>query len=76
MTEVQSRIILKIGNSAGVTLPAEMMKYLGLEIGDSVDVTLTEQGILLSPNDPDFEKAQTLSDEVMKDYDQTLKGLA
>ena len=76
MGKAESRTISKIGNSAGVTLPAELMERLGLAVGDKVHLTVTEGGILLSPYDPDFEEALALSREVMKDYRDTLKALA
>lgn len=76
MGKAESRTISKIGNSAGVTLPAELMERLGLAVGDKVHLTATEDGILLSPYDPDFEEALALSHEVMKDYRDTLKALS
>lgn len=76
MKKAESRTISKIGNSAGVTLPAELMERLGLAVGDKVHVSATEHGILVSPYDPEFEEALALSREVMKDYRDTLKALS
>lgn len=38
--------ILKVGSSAGVTIPKRVLESLGLRVGDAVEVTLDEAGQL------------------------------
>lgn len=67
----------KIGNSAGVILPKEVMARLNLSVGDTFYATLTpEGGIRLTPYDPDFEKAMEVARRGMKIYRNALAELA
>jgi putative addiction module antidote len=67
----------KIGNSAGVILPKEVMARLQLSVGDTFYATLTpEGGIRLTPYDPDFEKAMKVARRGMKIYRNALAELA
>jgi putative addiction module antidote len=67
----------KIGNSAGVILPKEVMARLQLSVGDTFYATLTpEGGIRLTPYDPDFEKAMEVARRGMKIYRNALAELA
>jgi putative addiction module antidote len=67
----------KIGNSAGVILPKEVMARLQLSVGDTFYATLTpEGGIRLTPYDPDFEKAMEIARRGMKIYRNALAELA
>lgn len=62
--------VIKIGSSAGVTIPKKQLEELGIAIGDSVEIEIK----------PVKPKVQ---DKIMKDYEtfvkqygQTLKNLA
>lgn len=67
----------KIGNSAGVILPKDVMARLHLSVGDKFYATLTpEGGIRLTPYDPDFEKAMEVARRGMKIYRNALAELA
>ena len=67
----------KIGNSAGVILPKEVLARLQLSVGDTFYATLTpEGGIRLTPYDPDFEKAMEIARRGMKIYRNALAELA
>ena len=49
--------IRRVGNSAGVVLPKEVLSRLDVENGDEVFLTETEGGgYSISPLDPDFER--------------------
>ena len=39
--------VRKIGNGAGIVLPEEFLAHLGVQIGDSLEVETTTDGILL-----------------------------
>ena len=67
----------KIGNSAGVILPKEVMARLQLSVGDKFYATLTpEGGIRFTPYDPDFEQAMEIARRGMKIYRNALAELA
>jgi putative addiction module antidote len=67
----------KIGNSAGVILPKEVMARLNLSVGDKFYASLTpEGGIRFTPYDPDFEKAMEIARRGMKIYRNALAELA
>ncbi len=67
----------KIGNSAGVILPKEVMARLQLSVGDKFYATLTpEGGIRFTPYDPDFERAMEVARRGMKIYRNALAELA
>jgi putative addiction module antidote len=67
----------RIGNSAGVILPKEVMARLNLSVGDKFYATLTaEGGMRFTPYDPDFEKAMKIARRGMKIYRNALAELA
>jgi putative addiction module antidote len=69
--------VRKIGNSVGFILPKETAARLDLKEGDRLFVV--EQpggGFVLTPHDPDFEKAMEIADEIMDKYRDTLAALA
>jgi len=66
----------KTGGSITATLPREMADRLNLRPGDEVFAVETDEGILLTPYDPDFEDAMVVFQEVRKQYRNTLRKLA
>ena len=68
--------IKKIGNSAGLILPKEVLAQLGAEIGDSLSVVKTPRGVELSPAQPDFDTQMAIAREVMARRRQALRELA
>jgi putative addiction module antidote len=70
-TELKVR---KIGNSAGVVLPKELLAHLDAEIGDTLSVTKTARGIELSIHDSDAQMAAAR--EIMARRKQALRELA
>lgn len=68
--------IQKIGNSAGVILPKELLNHLQVDVGQSVAVTKTPQGIELRSPDSDFEQQMAIAREVMKRRRRALRELA
>ena len=47
--------ITKIGNSAGIILPKEVLAQLGASVGGALSVVTTPRGIELTAEEPDFE---------------------
>lgn len=68
--------VKKIGNSAGVILPKDLLAHLGTEVGETVTVTKTDRGIELSTSDPDFESQMEVAREVMARRRRALRELA
>ncbi len=68
--------ITKIGNSAGVILPKELLAHLNATAGDSLSVVLTPRGVELSPAEPDFDAQMAAAREVMARRKRALRELA
>lgn len=68
--------ITKIGNSAGVILPKELLAHLDANAGDTLSVVLTAQGIELSAAEPDFDAQMAAARDVMARRKRALRELA
>jgi putative addiction module antidote len=68
--------IQKIGNSAGVVLPKELLAHLHVEVGQTVSVSKTPQGIELRAPDADFDEQMAVAREVMARRRRALRELA
>lgn len=68
--------ITKIGNSAGVILPKELLAHLNAEVGETLSVVVTPRGIELSAAEPDFEAQMAAAREVMARRKRALRELA
>jgi len=73
MVQVKLR---QIGNSLGVVLPQDVVASLGASQGDMLTVVRTENGIELTPYDPEFEDEVAVAKTVMKKYRNALRELA
>jgi antitoxin component of MazEF toxin-antitoxin module len=61
--------IIKIGSSAGVTIPKKQLQELGLAIGDEIDIAIKPKAAQHVQYLQELEK-------FMDTYDQDLKNLA
>lgn len=68
--------IKKIGNSAGVILPKELLARLRVEQGDSLYVSETPDGVRLTAADPGFAETMKLAERIMRDDRDILRELA
>ena len=68
--------ITKIGNSAGIILPKDVLTHLDTNIGDSLSVSKTPRGIELSPPETDFDAQMAVAREVMARRKRALAELA
>jgi putative addiction module antidote len=69
--------IRKIGNSIGLILPKDMAARLNLKEGDKLfPIEQPGGGLILTPHDPDFEKAMEVARRGMKRYHNALAELA
>ena len=69
--------VRKIGNSIGFILPKETAARLDLKEGDQL--FLVDQpggGIMLTRDDPDFERTMEIARKLMDKYRDTLAALA
>ena len=57
--------ITKIGNSAGVVLPKDVLARLRVGPGDTLHLTEAPDGLRLTAHDPDFEETMAIAEEVM-----------
>lgn len=66
----------KIGSSLGAILPKEILDELSVGNGDEMLVIRTDQGIMLTPYDPDFEEAMAIFDRGRKKFRNALRELS
>ncbi len=68
--------VTRIGNSTGVILPKEAVARLKVKKGDSVFLTETPEGYIVTPYDPEFESQMTVARRGMAKYRNALRELA
>lgn len=68
--------VRKMGGSLGVTLPKDFAKRMQVREGDTLYAVETDQGILLTPLDPTFEKAMRIYERGARKYRNALRELA
>lgn len=66
----------QVGGSVGATLPKDMADRLHVRPGDEVFAIETEDGILLTPYDPTFERAMAAYERAAAKYRNALRELA
>jgi putative addiction module antidote len=68
--------ITTIGNSVGIVLPKEVLNRLHVEKGDSLYITDSPEGVLLSPYSAEFARKLDAFEQVMRENRDVLKKLA
>lgn len=68
--------VSKIGNSAGIVLPKELLSRLRVQLGDTLFVTETPDGVRLTASNPDFATKMALAEKIMRDDRDILHVLA
>jgi putative addiction module antidote len=68
--------ITKIGNSAGVILPKELLARLRVDAGDSLFVTETPEGVRITATNPDFATKMAAAEAIMREDRDILHVLA
>ena len=66
----------QVGGSIGLTVPKHMAERLNVDVGDEVFVVETEQGILITPYDPTFERSLLAYKGTASKYRNALRELA
>jgi len=74
---MQRKVTLrKMGGSVGATIPRDIADRLHIQAGDEIFVVEQEDGILLTPYDPDFQKAIMAYERTASKYRNALRELA
>ena len=68
--------ITKIGNSAGIVLPKDVLAHLDRQVGDELTLVLKPNGIELVGGEPDFEEQMAAARKVMAERKRALRELA
>lgn len=68
--------ITKIGNSAGVILPKDLLARLRVDIGDEIFVSETSDGLRVTASNPEFEALMEMAEGIMRKDRDILKVLA
>lgn len=68
--------ITKVGNSAGVVLPKELLAHLDVAVGGTLSVSKTPRGIELAAPDADFDAQMAAARAVMARRRRALRELA
>jgi putative addiction module antidote len=68
--------ITKIGNSAGIILPKDVLARLRVGQGDSLYVTETPDGVRLTASNPDFAAKMEMAEAIMREDRDILRVLA
>lgn len=69
--------IIKVGNSAGMILPKDVLSRLRVELGDSLYLSEAPDGSYrLTQSDPDFEAQMAVARDVMARRKRALRELA
>jgi putative addiction module antidote len=68
--------LITVGNSTGLVLPKELLERLRVEKGDTLHVVETENGIELTPYDPEFAEQMDTAEKIMRRHRDVLKRLA
>lgn len=73
---VKGLTLRRAGGSIGATLPKDMADRLHLAPGDRVLAVESDNGILLTPYDPNVERALGIARRAAKKYRNALRELA
>jgi len=68
--------ITKIGNSAGLILPKELLARLRAGVGDTLYVTEAPDGIRITASDPSFAEKMAVAERIMREDRDILRELA
>jgi len=68
--------VRRVGGSIAATLPKNVVERLGIAAGDHLFVVETDQGVLLTPYDQNFEQAMQIYERGAKKYRNALHELA
>lgn len=76
IAHARSLKITKIGNSAGIILPKELLARLRVDVGDDIYVSEATNGLRLTACDPDFADLMEKAEGIMRKDRDILNVLA
>jgi putative addiction module antidote len=76
MSTINKCKVTTVGNSAGITLPKEVLAKLRIGKGDYLTLVETQDGYLLTPYDSNFAKAMEAAETIMRENRDALRELA
>ena len=68
--------VTTVGNSIGITLPKEVLAKLRVGKGDTLCLTETPNGVLLTPYSAEFAEIMEAAEIVMREDREALRALA
>ena len=68
--------VISVGSETACILPKSVLEKLHAKEGDTLVVTETDGGFLLTAADEEFNKKMALAEDIMRRYDNTLRELA
>ena len=68
--------IKTIGNAATVTLPPEALALLHAKAGDTLYLSETPEGVLLSSDSTELTRQMQIAEEIMREDQDVLRELA
>lgn len=68
--------IRKVGTSAGVILPKDLLDQLKLTVGDELAVVVSDDGLELSPYDADFARRVRVFERSHRKFRNAYRELA
>jgi putative addiction module antidote len=68
--------IRRVANSLGITLPKTVVENYHLREGDELHIVQTQQGLVLTPFDPDSAEWVEAYERTNRRYRDTLRALA
>ena len=72
----QKTTVRKIGGSIGIIVPKSIAEKMSIKEGDELYVTTNEEGINLTPYDPDFVDTMNDAREFMRSHRNAFRELA
>jgi putative addiction module antidote len=75
-TTLATAKITTIGNSVGIVLPKDVLAKLRVSKGDTLYLTETPDGVLLTPYSAEFAEIMEAAEIVMREDRDVLKALA
>jgi putative addiction module antidote len=76
MSSINKCKVTTVGNSAGITLPKEVLAKLRIGKGDYLTLVETQDGYLLTPYDSNFANAMKAAETIMRENRDALRELA
>lgn len=67
--------VRKIGNSSGIVIPMNVLRSLGVEVGDELFLTVDMNRVVLTPGNPS-ESFEDLLAEILEEDEEILHELA